>query len=184
MRWYRERTTTTSFAEQKNAFSEAGLWLEHPTRAAEIMLDVDGDDVELGAGAIAELLELKLGPVNVEWWFSSDENLTCKYDYEPLGMEIQTYYLDGLTALQCSILEQLLTKFVRERRVETRALIVDRSGDTAEFDWDAVILYERPNSFPLPESMILPAPIAEKLSAASVEYTITSIPPNLVLFQR
>ena len=182
MKWYRRRTDTQIFARQESLFQAYGVSLVHPARNVEILLDVDGNDVELPPGRILDLLNMKFGSINVEWWFSSDANLVCKYEYEPLGLEIQTYYLDSLTQAEANVLSNLLLAAAEDSDYGTRGLVIDRRGSTAEFDWDNVMLYGKLEIPSLPDLVVVPRDLAGKLSSLP-SISATSVGLDLVMIE-
>lgn len=151
----------------------------------EILLDVDGNDVELPPGRTIDLLNMRFGSINLEWWFSPDANLVCNYDYEPMGLEVQTYYLDSLNQTEANALSNLLLSAVEDPDYGTRGLVIDRQGSTAEFDWDGVMLYENLEIPNLPDLTVVPRDLARKLSSVSPELRISATPfgPDLVMIE-
>ncbi|WP_441249875.1 hypothetical protein [Kitasatospora sp. McL0602] len=179
--WYRSRTNQTEFHDLVRAFSEVGISLEHPSIGTAILLDVDGSQVALPTDRVAELVGFAIGPLNVEWWFSPDIDLTCYFSYEPFGWEKQTYYLDGLASQEMRKVEQVLFRQVLASPSDTVALIVDEIGKTAEFDWDAVIRGDSSRVNMMPEALVLDASTARRIHGNSEEVAESEIDPNLRL---
>jgi hypothetical protein len=136
LRWYRARSTRDDFARQAEFFSRRGISLEHPNFRCGIILDVDGNHVQLETAKIARLIDLKIAPVNVEFWLSADHDLACRFSWIPLGMEVQMYYLDNLTRTESQIVESLLIDYIHQESSGTFGYVLDRDGRTAEYDWD------------------------------------------------
>jgi hypothetical protein len=175
IKWYRGRSDGLNFARQEELFGGIGLSLAHPTRGVEVVLDVDGNDVELSRGKVIDLLNMRLGSINIEWWFSPDVNLVCNYAYEPLGLEIQTYYLDGLLRTELEALAHLLLSTAKSSDFGTRGIVIDRHGSTAEFDWDKVLLYGSPEISDFPDFVIVPKDLSRKLSPLPPELSISPV---------
>ena len=147
------------------------------------MLDVDGNDVELDPGKTARILDLKLGESTMEWWFSPDAGLVCNYGYEPLGCEIQTYYLDGLDASEVAVLERILRSLIENQNLGTLGIVVDRVGRSVEFDWDAVILYSSRTIPNYPDMLALPKEVAEEIEDTPKGMARVQIGSKLVCFE-
>jgi hypothetical protein len=47
VKWYRASSTAHEFGAQVEAFSAAGISLIHPAKNVAVLLDVDGDDIEV-----------------------------------------------------------------------------------------------------------------------------------------
>lgn len=140
--WYRERSTERDFAALSEFLAEAGFSLEHPTLKTGILLNVDGDQHRLPTEKIGPLVTAALAHLNVEWWRDADTDLTCSFSYEPLGVEIQNYSLDGLTRDEARDAAEAILAEVRRNPAETTALIIDYDGRTADLDPDTFVLYE------------------------------------------
>ncbi|MEV4440091.1 hypothetical protein AB0K09_13865 [Streptomyces sp. NPDC049577] len=142
IRWYRESAITSVFSEQTELFERHGIHLFHPALGTALVLDVEGNDVPVGREELDRLLGLRIASINVNWWLSADTNLVDEYSYEPLGCAIQTFWLDGLDEEEVQTVEAALMAAVVELPVPTRALIIDRCGDSEPDEWDSVVLYE------------------------------------------
>jgi hypothetical protein len=100
------------------------------------MLDVDGNGVNVEPEEMARLIDLKLGSVNVKFWLGPDTDLTCYFSWIPLGLEIQTFYLDGLSRAQMDQVKSVLIGYMSSFP-GTSGYVLDLDGGTAEYDWDA-----------------------------------------------
>jgi hypothetical protein len=76
------------------------------------MLDVDGNGVNVEPEEMAHLIELKLGSINVQFWMTQDTSLTCQFSWISLGLEVQTFYLDGLTGTEVAHVKSVLISHV------------------------------------------------------------------------
>ncbi|MFC8074297.1 hypothetical protein ACFUN8_01990 [Streptomyces sp. NPDC057307] len=179
--WYRSRTSQSEFLSLARTFGEVGISLTHPSVGSAILLDVDGGQVAMPTDRVAELVGFAIGALNVEWWFSSDVDLTCHFTYEPFGWEKQTYYLDGLTSPEVRRVETALFKRVLANPSDTAALIVDETGNTAEFDWDEVIRGDSSSLDAAPQALILDASIVDRLHGHSEKTTQSDIGSDLRL---
>ncbi|MEV5505630.1 hypothetical protein [Streptomyces orinoci] len=180
IRWYRESAATLMFDEQVSLFSESGIQLLHPVKRAAMVLDVDGNDVPFGREELSRLLGLRISSINVNWWLSADVNIVDEYSYEPLGCEIQTFWLHGLDSGETQTLETALLAAAAEFPVPTRALIVDRHGKSDPEDWDSVALYEGRAAPKFPDYVIAPDTIVSKLLQVSPELTREDMGSGLV----
>ncbi|MFP8960854.1 hypothetical protein ACLIYP_09865 [Streptomyces nanhaiensis] len=154
--WYRTRTTESGFLALADEFQRSGISIRHPNLGTGILLNADGDQVRMSVERIAELVGLAVACLNVEWWLTADVDVTCRFTYEPLGGECQTYYLDGLSADEVACVEEVILRQVSRQPELTDALIVDRSGASAEVDWDEQVLGGPTELTVSPDLMILP----------------------------
>jgi hypothetical protein len=99
------------------------------------MLDVDGNGVNVDPEEMAHLIDLKLSSVNVEFWIAPDTSLTCRFSWIPLGLEVQTFYLDGLSGAEAAHVQSVLIGYMNSAP-GTFGYVLDLDGDTAEYDWD------------------------------------------------
>ncbi|MEK2491038.1 hypothetical protein WN990_15900 [Kitasatospora purpeofusca] len=177
--WYRTRTSGQDFARLAGAFGRAGIQLVQPGFDTAVLLDVEGEHVRLPAGRVAELVGLSLGDLTVKWWFTPDDDLVCGIAYSGYGWEKHTYFLDALTAREADTVAEVLLGEVRARPEETTALVVDRTGRTAEFDWDAVVGGTTTAVPLLPETLVLTGPTADALSGLPAAAVRGAFAPGL-----
>ncbi|MGW7416966.1 hypothetical protein [Streptomyces sp. NPDC054863] len=163
VRWYRESAATSVFAEQTELFAEYGIHLPHPVKGEAVVLDVEGEDVPLGREELRLLLGRRIASITMNWWFSADTNVVDAFVYEPLGCEIQTLWLDGLSADEARRVESAVTAAVTRLPVPTRAVIVDRRGVTDPEDWDSSVLYDGDEVPRFPDTVVARGHVAEKL---------------------
>lgn len=116
------------FAEQVQLFEAHGIRLVHPVRGAAVVLDVEGDQVLMRPEELGHLLGLRISSITMQWWFSADIDVVHSYSYDPLGCEIQTLWLDGLTRDQADTVETAVVAAATGLPTPTRAVIVDRRG--------------------------------------------------------
>ncbi|MEU6705543.1 hypothetical protein [Streptomyces wuyuanensis] len=169
IRWYRESAATSALAEQAELFEAYGLELVHPARGAAVVLDVEGDDVLMDPEELGRLLGLRIASITMNWWFSADIDVVDQYAYQPLGCEIQTLWLDGLTKEQADTVEAAVVAAATALPVPTRAVIVDREGVSDPDDWDSPVLYDGEELPVFPDRLLVCDPLAGRLLKSSSE---------------
>ncbi|MEU2509202.1 hypothetical protein ABZ621_31445 [Streptomyces sp. NPDC007863] len=163
IRWYRESAATPVLAEQAEVFGAHGLALAHPARGAAVVLDVEGDGVPMSGEELGRLLGLRIASLTVNWWFSADVDVTDEFLYEPLGCEIQTLWLDGLTPEQTDAVEAAVIAATTALPVPTRAVIVDRQGASDPAEWDSAVLYDGDRTPVFPDRVLARDPLTRTL---------------------
>ncbi|MEU4209248.1 hypothetical protein AB0F13_04435 [Streptomyces sp. NPDC026206] len=169
IRWYRESATTPVLAEQVELFAKHGIQLRHPALGAVMAIDVEGNNVPLEREELDRLLGLRISSITMNWWFSENVNVVDEYSYEPLGCEIQTFWLDGLTGEEAQRVETALTEAATRFPTPTRALVIDRRGISDPDDWDSIILYEGQMVPEFPDRVIVQGQVASRFLQASPE---------------
>ncbi|MFF5965945.1 hypothetical protein ACFY64_19855 [Streptomyces collinus] len=169
IRWYRESGATSVFAEQVKIFEAHGIGLVHPVRGAAVVLDVEGDQVLMRPEELGHLLGLRISSITMEWWFSADIDVVDSYSYEPLGCEIQTLWLDGLTREQADAVEAAVVAAATGLPTPTRAVIVDRRGEGDPDDWDSAVLYEGERLPVVRDWVLVREPLTDRLLRSSPE---------------
>ncbi|MEU7279818.1 hypothetical protein AB0A69_13680 [Streptomyces sp. NPDC045431] len=182
IRWYREAAATPVFAEQTELFAAHGIALVHPVRGAAVVLDVEGEGVLMRPEELGRLLGLRIASLTLNWWFSADVDVVDAYAYEPLGCEIQTLWLDGLTPEQADTVEAAVVAAATALPVPTRAVIVDREGEGDPEDWDSAVLYEGETPSRFPDRVLARGPLAERLRRSSPELRSEGTGGGLTLF--
>ncbi|MFD4906435.1 hypothetical protein [Kitasatospora purpeofusca] len=177
--WYRTRTSGQDFARLAGAFGRAGIHLVQPGLDTAVLLDAEGEHVRLPAERVAELVGLSLGDLTVKWWFTPDDDLVCGIAYSGYGWEKHTYFLDALTAREADTVTEVLLGEARARPEETTALVVDRTGRTAEFDWDTVVGGTTTAVPLLPETLLLAGPTADALTGLPAAAVRGAFAPGL-----
>ncbi|MFC9391433.1 hypothetical protein [Streptomyces venezuelae] len=165
IRWYRESAATPVFGEQARLFAEYGIHLAHPVTGEATAVDVEGEDVPIGREELALLLGRRIASITVNWWLSADTNVLDSFGYEPLGCEVQTLWLDGLTVDEAHRVESAVTAATTRLPTPTRAVIVDRQGVTDPEDWDSPVLYDGDELPRFPDAVMAQGPVADKLVA-------------------
>ena len=135
LRWYRARSTRDGFLEQAEFLDRNGISIRHPTISKGVMLDVDGNGVNVEPDEMAHLVDLKLASINLEFWISPDASFTCRFSWIPLGLEVQTFYLEGLSSAEIEHVKSVLIEYMNSFP-GTSGYVLDLEGDTAEYDWD------------------------------------------------
>ncbi|WP_151775761.1 hypothetical protein [Streptomyces abyssomicinicus] len=168
--WYRSRTQPDGFSALTEAFRRRGLSLEYPGSGSAVLVNVDGDQVHVSVNTVRERAVTAVGDFHVKWWWPYGADLLCWFSYEPWGGEKQTYYLDNLTREEVCDVERVLLEEVASRPSETIALIIDETGRTAEFDWDAVVRGEPLQAGATPDALMLKRPLLESLATVQRDY--------------
>ncbi|MGW8329249.1 hypothetical protein ACWGLE_15230 [Streptomyces sp. NPDC055897] len=171
IRWYRESAATPVFDEQVALFEARGLALVHPAGGQAVVLNVEGDGIPIRQEDLGRLLALRIASITMNWWFTADTNVVGEYSYEPLGCEIQTLWLDGVSADEARRVEAAVVTFAMRLPVPTRAVIVDRDGVSDPDDWDSLVLYDGADVGRFPDSVLAQAQIAEKILRATPSLT-------------
>jgi hypothetical protein len=181
IRWYRESGATSVFAEQVKLFEAHGIGLVHPVRGAAVVLDVEGEHVLMRPDELGHLLGLRIASITMNWWFSADVDVVDTYSYEPLGCEIQTLWLDGLTVEQADTVEAAVVAAATGLPTPARAVIVDRQGEADPDEWDSAVLYEGERLPVIRDRVLVRDPLTEKLLSSSSELTSDEIGAGLTL---
>lgn len=166
IRWYRESGATSVFAEQTALFAAHGISLAHPGTGAAVVLDIEGEHVPMEEAELGRLLGLRIASLTMNWWFDPDTNVVDEFVYEPLGCEIQTLWLDGLTHEEAGRLEAAVLAAAAELPVPTRALVIDRRGESDPEDWDSLVLYGGATVPGFPDAVFAREPVLEQLLRA------------------
>ncbi|WP_380283426.1 hypothetical protein [Kitasatospora purpeofusca] len=179
--WYRTRTSGRDFELLAEAFGRAGIHLVQPGFDTAVLLDAEGEHVRLPAGRVAELVGLSLGDLTLKWWFTADSDVVCGIAYSGYGWEKHTYFLDALTVREADTVAEVLLGEARARPQETAALVVDRTGRSAEFDWEAVVGGASTAVPVLPEALLLAERTADALSGLPAQAARSAFAPGLTL---
>ncbi|MFD8641221.1 hypothetical protein ACFV14_13020 [Streptomyces zaomyceticus] len=179
IRWYRESAATSVFEEQTQLFAEYGIHLGHPVLGEAVVVDVEGEDVPIGRDELRILLGRRIASITMNWWFSADTNVLDAFVYEPLGCEIQTLWLDGLSADEAQRVESAVIAATTRLPVPTRAVIVDRHGVTDPEDWDSSVLYDGDEIPRFPDTVLAPGHLADMLLARTPDLVREPAGPRL-----
>ncbi|MFH8985466.1 hypothetical protein [Streptomyces varsoviensis] len=180
IRWYRESAATSVLAEQVEILAKHGIQLRHPALGPVMVIDVEGNDVPVGQDELDRLLALRIASVNVNWWFSSDTHLIDNYSYEPLGCEIQTFWLDHLSVEEVEKVEAAVTSAAAEIPTLTRALIIDRRGICEPDDWNSLVLYDGQRVPGAPDRLIVQSQIASRILQTPSTFMTEAIGSGMV----
>jgi hypothetical protein len=167
IRWYRESGKDSVFSDQVAAFAQCGITFAHPETGAATVINVDGEDAPVSFEALAWLIGLRIPSVTVNWWISSDANLVSEYSHEPLGCEIQTFWLDGLNFEELEVVRSAVVTAIGQVSAPTRALVYDIQGVTDADDWDSVILYEGTELPGVVDSLLMGPKVADRILSTS-----------------
>ncbi|MFG2322904.1 hypothetical protein [Streptomyces sp. NPDC048568] len=167
IRWYRESGNIPAFSQQAAAFARCGITIRNPSTGSATVINVDGDDVPVDIDALAGLLALRVPSVSVNWWISPNINVVSEFTHEPLGCEIQTFWLDGLDFTEIGVVEAAITHAMENVPTQTRALVGDIHGITDAGDWDSFVLYEGSEIPGVVDSLILESELAGRVISSS-----------------
>jgi hypothetical protein len=168
IRWYRESGKESVFSDQVATFDRNGVAIIHPETGVTTIVNVDGDDFAVDFERLAWVIGLRLPSVTVNWWISPDVNVVDTYSHEPLGCEVQTFWLDGLNTAEVQTLKSAVMSAISQVSTPTRALVCDVQGLTDADDWDSVALYAGTEIPGAVDSLLLGKEVADRaLSATS-----------------
>ena len=140
--WIRKRLTAQDFGALKDALSAAGYTLIHPAYDSGIVLDDDGEQIQVPESEIADTVTAGKRLVTFEWWLTSDEDIVCSAAPVPSDDRLQElwFYLDGVDQEVRERVAEALVGLVRSAPADTTGLVVDYRGRTIEFDWRRYLL--------------------------------------------
>lgn len=141
IRWYREAGAESVFSDQVTAFSRHGIDLANPATGVATVVNVDGDDVPVASEVLDLIIWLRLPSISINWWISADVNVVDSYTHEPLGCEVQAFWVDGLKLEEAQAFNSAVMSIVSRVSTPTRALVCDYRGNTDADDWNSVALY-------------------------------------------
>ncbi|MBQ0997396.1 hypothetical protein [Streptomyces sp. RK62] len=167
IRWYRESGSNSIFSCQVVAFDRNGVTIAHPDTGVVAVVNVDGDDVAVDFERLAWLIGLRTPSVTVNWWISPDTNAVGTYSHEPMGCEVQTFWLDGVNASEVQTLKSAIMSTISQVSTPTRALVCDVRGLTDVDDWDSVALYEGAKIPGAVDSLLLGQGVADRVLSAA-----------------
>jgi hypothetical protein len=183
-KWYRSPSTEGDFYRQIELLGRRSIVIEHPAFHTGIVLDVDGNDVRSSVAEIARTVSRGVGPINVEWWLSSDVDLTCCYNWPAVDCEVQTYYLDGLSKAQVDTVKSVLTDCSESPEFDTLGYILDTRGRSADFNWDGFFLDGGRQLVALPDVMAFGEEILQGVNGIPDSFTVSTISDDLVRVSR
>jgi hypothetical protein len=167
IRWYRESGKDPIFSDQVAAFNRCGVTIAHPKTDAATVINVDGDDVPVDLEVLAWVIGVRASSINVNWWLSPDVNVVGEYSHEPLGCEIQTFWLDGLNFEEVEVIKSAVMSAIVQVSTSTRALVCDIEGVTDADDWNSVILYEGTELPGVVDSLLLGPEVSDRIISNS-----------------
>lgn len=159
-----------------------GISIRHPVRRQVMILNVDGEQIGVDEERLADVLSWRLQGVDFQWWLNADVDISCRFSNQPYGCEVQTFYLDGLTVNQVSLLETALIGYLCENvEIQTLGLVIDRTGATAGIcDWDEIIPDGRAGISCFPDVLVLPRERLSELKPQLAGRVIKTLPSGLV----
>ncbi|WP_159038900.1 hypothetical protein [Streptomyces sp. NRRL WC-3605] len=167
IRWYRESGETSIFSGQVATFDRSGVTIAHPDTGIVTVVNVDGDDVAVDFERLGWVIALRIPSVTVNWWISAETNVVSTYSHEPLGCEVQTFWLDGVDTSEVQTLMSAIMSTISQVPTPTRALVCDVQGLTDADDWDSVALYEGADIPGAVDSVLLGKGVADRVLSAA-----------------
>ena len=153
--WFRSsRSSAEEFLDLAEGLREAGLTLVNKALGTASVLNVEGDNVPMPADEIARLLGLAIAPLNINWWDDAT-GLNSLFAPDAIEGETQKYYLDGQPLDLRNRLAEVLLSRAAERPDETIGLVLDHSGNSAEYDWESFMRYGPVALGPVPDLLVL-----------------------------
>jgi hypothetical protein len=168
-----ERDVTPEFGAIERVLAGVGMQLVNVITQQVSALSPCGDQMFVTREwIVAQIAERR--DVTIQWWYSGGEDLCCRFNPDVLaGRWWVEFFLDGVDDERVDALVERLLGYFKEccTRGDVRALVVDRSGNLEETDWDAVIagreaLRNVPDILVLPQGLVPPGlvPADEELS--------------------
>ncbi|MFC4329514.1 hypothetical protein ACFPC0_17265 [Streptomyces andamanensis] len=163
IRWYRESGRDSIFSDQVAEFNRCGVTIANPATGAASVINVDGDDVPVELDLLSWAIGVRASSINVNWWLSPDVNVVGEYSHEPLGCEIQTFWLDGLNFDEMEVMKSAVMSTAVQVSTPTRALICDTHGITDADDWNSAILYGSAELPGIVDSLLLGPEVSDRI---------------------
>lgn len=118
---------------------ECGFLLANPRSREVYRISDEGQRVVEGRERVlAELGSPTIGSSTYQFWIDANVDIVCSFrSWEETGVAIR-FYVDGLTWGQRAQVARRAIQF-SFRMASLRAIVVDRSGDSEETDWEAVV---------------------------------------------
>ncbi|MFK0121321.1 hypothetical protein [Streptomyces sp. NPDC090994] len=147
------------------------MTIANPATGLMSIVNVDGESVPVESRTIPRLIGLRIPSITVNWWLSSDVDVVGTHTHEPMGCEIQTFWLDGLDFEEVETIRMAVISAIRRVSTPTRALVFDKQGITDANDWDSVLLYGGTQLPGVVESLLLGPEVSSKVLQASGSLT-------------
>jgi hypothetical protein len=142
--WYQGDWTPRRARECVAGLEAAGMSLGHrktgritAISSAEESL---GEQVDIDREALLRRVALDVeSDFTFQYWIDVDVDVVSTVQRLAPDLVVQRLYLDGLTTDQVQFVVGLVADQIRVGRGSTRGMVVDRRGDSANEDWDAIV---------------------------------------------
>lgn len=136
------RTAGTRAGDDIAALASAGLSLRHPRTKRITMLDAEGEQVDVDAQTLALRIDEVEGESGIvfQTWIDADTDVVCTASVLPRQrlrvLELSFY---GLSADEIQLPINALFAVAATSKARVVGIVVDRTGTTADHDWDTEI---------------------------------------------
>ncbi|MER5444870.1 hypothetical protein ABT052_00050 [Streptomyces sp. NPDC002766] len=166
--WYRQAWGQGAPASLFHSLERSGIRLANPAtgRVTAITNGPDswGDQVPVSPQQLAQAAELATDPeVNFQMWLDAQTDVFVRVRRLDGSAAAIEFGLDGLGAAQESVI-RAIAQAIRQTWNDCLGLVVDRSGDTEETDWDAVVLQGEPDIVRMPDTLAVRPETAARIA--------------------
>jgi hypothetical protein len=142
--WYEDDWTPQRARDRVVGLEAAGMSLAHPGTGRITAISADdesiGEQVDIDRTALLRRAAVESDAnFSFQYWIDVDVDVFCTIERLAPDLVAQRLYLDGLTVEQMRLVIGIVVDQIRAAAGSTRGLILDRSGGSAQEDWDAVI---------------------------------------------
>lgn len=162
--WYRSTPTAVPFASLVEQFGRDGVTLRRPGSELSHVVAATGDDVRLPAEWIGELVDHAVASLLVLFWLDAEFAVPCRFYFEGKFRQRLNFSTDGLPSRHLDTVARAVLRAAGDNLDERSAVIVDRDGRSAEFDWDTVVWRGADTVPAAPDVMLLPSATVERIA--------------------
>lgn len=196
VKWYRTSFSREDFLDLVEFFARYGVNLEHPVLGTGVVLGPDGESLRVDASAIAGMASQDLKAmgsrswINVQFWISSDVNVTCTFEYGGDDFWVEDFDLEGLSLDEQNLIRSLVWRYMMEHQNSTIGFIEDIGGYSSDFDWDEFFRrisrgeLEVPDVYP--DSVVVDSSTAEFFGRAGIPFyvAVDKFGDHMTVFRR
>ena len=127
-------------AELESSLTKIRIWLNNPSNGRITELSDEGDQIEVTRAELNESLRCK-SVATFQLWLAGDTDIRCSYRHIEENLFVHAYGFDGLDKSEADRVAQWALDRFTDQVAEGNAVLlaVDRSGETNDFDWDALV---------------------------------------------